>query len=486
MSVNGIPLMYVFLLLVLLIAPSIPGCAVGVPGISSREVVRSRDAKVQDTAVVSLAPRKLLEKVSKKIETSYDNIELVDSLQFRDTAFPEGGWRLTELLTPETAQRVCKQLNVDYLALIGTLDVSDEEKGFFFPLLAGAISIESKAELSALIVDLHTGEVISKISSEASGTGYILYYVIFIAGAGSEPSYDSISGLANEIGRIVTELTPQGKPRLAILALEPFEVSYDLDDWERTKSTYKNELALEIVNERANEGDKDAQWFLYQLQPNLKSMKWLCKEADQGDEKARNELGYLYYYGSDKYRELLNIHVPAELSRSCMWFHLAGQVEITERPKTKDSKVEPKPYESAEVERTAKVMTTQEIEEAEQLVRAWQPGNCETDLAKHMVAGYVNDPALWRLCTAADQGDVTSRDELGRIYFVGSRGVKRDFKRAYMWYRLAENVSGPPQTQGKIMQRFCDKMTPEQRVIAVKLLREWKPGKCEEDLLQRY
>jgi hypothetical protein len=476
MSVTSIPLMYVLLLLVLLIVPSIPGCAVGVPGISSREVVRSRDVKVQDTAVVSLAPRKLLEKVSKKIETSYDNIELVDSLQFRDTAFPEGGWRLKKLLNPETAQRVTKQLNVDYLALIGTLDVSDEEKGFFFPLLVGAISIESKAALSALIVDLHTGEVISKISSEASGTGLILYYVIFIAGAGSEPSYDSISGLANEIGRIVTELTPQGKPRLAILALEQFEVSYDLDDWKRTKSTYKNELALEIVKERADEGDKDAQWFLYQLQPNRRAMQWLCKEADQGDEKARKELGYLYYYGSDRYRKSMNVHVPADLARACMWFHLAGQVEIIEKPKTKEAKAE----------RTAKVMTTQEIEEAKQLVRAWQPGNCEADLAKHMVAGYVKDPALWRLCTAADLGDVTSRDELGRIYFVGSRGVKRDLKLAFMWYRLAESVSGPSRIPGKIMQGFCDKMTPEQRVIAVKLLREWKPGKCEKDLLQRY
>lgn len=487
MSLDRISFLYVFKLVVVYIVLSIMGCAVGVPSKPSREIMRSREVTVQDNAVVSLAPRELLEKVSKEINTSYENIELVDGVQFRDTAFPEGGWRLEKLLTPETAQRVSKQLNVDYLAVIGAWEVSEgEEKGFFIPLLAGALSAESKAALTALIVDLHTGKVISKIASQASGTSYILYYVIFMAGNEPQISSEAITGLANEIGSVITELNPQGTERLAILALEQFEVSYDLDDWDSTNLSYKNKLALEIVKERANKGDTDAQWLLYQVQPNQKSMRWLCREADQGDEKARKELGYLYYYGSEKYRELTNINVPADLSRACVWFHLAEQVELTVRPKTKGAQVEPEPYESAEVERASKVMSAQEIEHAEQLVFAWQPGNCERNISEHMVSKNMSDPALSRLCTAADLGDFTSRDELGRIYFIGSRGVKRDFQRAYMWYRLAEKVHEPPRMEGKIMQMFCDAMTPEQRVIALKILRQWKPGKCEEDLLQQY
>ena len=95
-------------------------------------------------------------------------------------------------------------------------------------------------------------------------------------------------------------------------------------------------------------------------------------------------------------------------------------------------------------------MSAQEIEDAENLVLTWQPGNCEHDISQHMVSASVKDPALTRLCTAADLGDYSSRDELGRIYFFGSRGVKRDLKNAYLWYRLAEKVYEPPSLNGKI------------------------------------
>jgi len=177
--------------------------------------------------------------------------------------------------------------------------------------------------------------------------------------------------------------------------------------------------------------------------------------------------------------------VPVDLSRACVWFHLAGQAEISERTKSGGSEVKSEPYESAEVERTSKVMSAQEIEDAEKLVQTWQPGNCEHDISQHMVSADAKDPALTRLCTAADLGDYSSRDELGRIYFFGSRGVKRDLEHAYLWYRLAEKVYEPPSLSGKIMQKFCDDMTPEQRAFAVRILREWEPGKCEEDLLKQ-
>jgi len=368
--------------------------------------------------------------------------------------------------------------------VIGALDVTEgEEKGFLIPLLWGAVSAEGTAEITALIIDLRTGEVVSNISSSATGTSHILYYVIFMAGNEPQVTSEAISSLAKEIGSVITELVPKKTARIAVLAMEKFEVSYDLDDWETDKLTHKNKLSLEILKERAEEGEKKAQWLLYQVQPNQVTMKWLCTEADHGDKKARSELGKLYYYGSDKYRAEMYIHVPADLPRACVWFHLAGQAEITESPKATGSEVVSEPYESPEVERTSKVMSAQEVEDAEKLVLTWQPGNCELDISQHMVSTYVKDPALTRLCGAADRGDFSSRDELGRIYFFGSRGIKRDLKYAYMWYRLAEKVYVPPSLNGKIMQKFCDEMTPEQRAISVQILREWKPGKCEEDLL---
>ena len=69
------------------------------------------------------------------------------------------------------------------------------------------------------------------------------------------------------------------------MALEDLEISYDTDDWESGDLNYRKELALEILQERAVEGDHDAQWLLYQVQPNAENMAWLCRDADQG--KAR-------------------------------------------------------------------------------------------------------------------------------------------------------------------------------------------------------
>ena len=81
---------------------------------------------------------------------------------------------------------------------------------------------------------------------------------------------------------------------------------------------------------------------------------------------------------------------------------------------------------------------------------------------------------------AADYGDFSARDELGRAYFFGLKGVNPNLPRAYMWYHLAASVYKPPSVG--YQQSRCDAMTPEQRSKAVKLLEEWKPGKCEQDL----
>jgi TPR repeat protein len=259
-------------------------------------------------------------------------------------------------------------------------------------------------------------------------------------------------------------------------------LSYDIDDW-RSANLSHNRLALEILEERARDGEKDAQWLLYQVQPNAENMTWLCRDADQGMARACRELGMLYYYGSDEYRKSMGIHVPADITRSCMWFHLAGLAQITEQKEMNDVDLKSALYESAEVERTANVMAAQEMAEAEQLLLNWEPGQCERDLSQHMViTEYANDPVLERLCTAADLGDFTSRNELGRIYFFGSRGVTEDVARAYMWYRLAAKVYEPP--SGPMMQTICDAMTPEQRSIAIKLIKEWEVGQCEKELLQ--
>jgi hypothetical protein len=50
-----------------------------------------------------------------------------------------------------------------------------------------------------------------------------------------------------------------------------------------------------------------------------------------------------------------------------------------------------------------------------------------------------------------------------------------------MWYRLAAKVYERP--SGPIMQALCDEMTPEQRSVAKKLLKDWEVGQCEKEFL---
>ena len=87
---------------------------------------------------------------------------------------------------------------------------------------------------------------------------------------------------------------------------------------------------------------------------------------------------------------------------------------------------------------------------------------------------------LVRLCTEADRGDYASRDELGRMYFFGTRNLPH----AYMWYRLAEQVYIPPSMGVGTLQSHCDAMTAEQRAMAIMLLKNWTPGQCERILPQ--
>lgn len=88
------------------------------------------------------------------------------------------------------------------------------------------------------------------------------------------------------------------------------------------------------------------------------------------------------------------------------------------------------------------------------------------------------------LCKAADYGDFSARDELGRTYFFGLNGVNPNLPRAYMWYHLAAIVYTLTSSFIDYQQSRCYAMTPEQRSAAVKYLNEWKPGLCQQNLIK--
>jgi len=242
-------------------------------------------------------------------------------------------------------------------------------------------------------------------------------------------------------------------------------------------------LKMRLID-MAREGDSDAQWELYEKHLTDENVTWLCRAADKGHTSARNELGELYLYGSEQYRKFKNIHIEPDLPRSCMWFHLAGKADITELPQKKDSVLALAPYETVELVRTANAMTDREMAKAEVLIRAWKPGQCERDLSLLTDEDRSKRQNMVSLCKAADYGDFSARDELGRAYFFGLNGVNQNLPRAYMWYHLAAIVYTPTSSFIDYQQSRCYAMTPEQRSAAVKYLNEWKPGLCEQNLIK--
>jgi len=272
--------------------------------------------------------------------------------------------------------------------------------------------------------------------------------------------------------------------------------------WEES-STYRYKLTsgngATQVKGLAAEGDAEVQLQLYWNDLSVDvGLKWLCRAADQGHREARTQLGKLYQYGSQKFFQLgklyqygsqniyfqrASIQIDSDYPKACMWFHLAGKAQIYDKLEEKDNQSVLLPYDSAEVERTAKIMTAYELKKAKILIRDWEPGQCDRDLFQYLGDEYVEDSGMVGLCAAAEKNSMSSREALGRIYYFGSNDVEPDLPRAYMWYHLAARAYVRPSITKSAIQLFCNDMTREQRSIAVRLLEKWEPGQCEIDLL---
>ena len=250
------------------------------------------------------------------------------------------------------------------------------------------------------------------------------------------------------------------------LAVQGDDVALRL--WERS-STYRSKLRFGIGMIKVDESVEDSSeksWlveYLNNLAPN-NALEWLCRAADDGNAEARSQLGKLYYYGSQEYPQLENIQIDSNLPKACMWFHMAGW------------------YGSAEVDRTARAMTSGEIEEGKKFFQEWSPGQCDADFEFFPGSGYPDGSDLARLCREADKGNHQAREDIARKYFFGSHGVERNLPRAYMWYRLAEAVYVSPEPRIAAMQTTCNAMTTEQATASEELFAGWKSGQCQLDV----
>jgi TPR repeat protein len=252
--------------------------------------------------------------------------------------------------------------------------------------------------------------------------------------------------------------------------------------WLKSKTYFKKYYPEEVKN-KAENGDIAAQWKIYLLQPVSEHLVWLCRSADQGHLLARKELGMLYLFGSEDYRKFRDFQINPDLSRSCMWLHLAGHVDITGSPISTNGLLVPTPYQSVEVERIARRLSPHQLAEAENMVVEWEAGQCQRDFSSYQSTVDLNITDIADICLDADLGSMSARETLGRKYYFGN-GVPEDLKRSYMWYSLAAKVYIPPWMKAGKSQMQCDGMTSKQLSRAITLLNEWKPGKCEKGLLQ--
>lgn len=221
MSIIRIPL------LTLLLA-ALQAC-VAVPHNVPADVLQTTDVEIAPETLVSVGPRRFIDDVRKRILEQDDTIRIADSLAFRDLAFPEGGWELSQLLDPAMSAAVSKQADVQYLVLLGPAALYEEsdEKGGYVPLLVGAESSKITTSLTAAIFDLAAADLVKFVRSEAEGTFASVTWIIYMAMKVPRTQ----AAAFNAFGKaIVDEVGPGAS--LVILAAEgaeePFTLTADM------------------------------------------------------------------------------------------------------------------------------------------------------------------------------------------------------------------------------------------------------------------
>lgn len=197
------------------------GCAVTAPIQGTTQVSDHENPALPGNTLISVGPRRLLEFLSGRISSIAPELKMVDGLLLRDTAFPQGGWRLQDLLETGNRTRVVRELGVDYLVLVSPLVYTvGDESGFFVPLVAGAQSADHKATLSATVYDLKSGLALRRIDSAATGKERVYSYVILFSGTTPHVVTPLLDAMVKEIVDTLGTANGHGASRIAILATE--------------------------------------------------------------------------------------------------------------------------------------------------------------------------------------------------------------------------------------------------------------------------
>lgn len=200
---------------------SLTGCALTAPVEGKPEIFRHDNMALAGNTLVTVGPRRLLDFLAKQIFATDAGLEPVDALLFRDTAFPEGGWRLQELLDDARRASISRTLKVDYLILVTPLVYTvGDESGFFVPLVAGAQSAAHKSSVSATIYDMKSGAALCRIDVAAMGQERVYSYVIMFTGTTPHVVKPALDALVKQIVQTIRAVDQKSPMRMAILAAE--------------------------------------------------------------------------------------------------------------------------------------------------------------------------------------------------------------------------------------------------------------------------
>jgi hypothetical protein len=185
---------------------------------------------------VTIGPRKLLEDVAQTLKENAPSIVLIDGLEFRDAAFPDGNWTLDRLLAAESACRGLP-LPADYLVLIGRPQhATVKKKGeiFFYYGFLGLTKVDETGDLSALVVDLENCRPVTIVTASAEGSmvGAGLFYGLFVY-----PRIDKsvLRGLGQGAAEVLAEARPAGPLRVVVMAAESQEQTNFLEQGRQPK-----------------------------------------------------------------------------------------------------------------------------------------------------------------------------------------------------------------------------------------------------------
>jgi hypothetical protein len=132
--------------------------------------------------IVSALPDPMTVALAKKIEARDATMKVVSLGEIAEVAFPDGDSTVEQLTDPERRTRLCSEAGLAYFVLVGELTSRELSKhGGFVPFLGAGTSTEATG-LSAGIVDLERGQLLTGVSAvakgRASGVVYGFYGII--------------------------------------------------------------------------------------------------------------------------------------------------------------------------------------------------------------------------------------------------------------------------------------------------------------------